>query len=335
MKHLFLILLLSFNAYAQDRILKLESRHLAARVLAPEGITIKPNGSVVVGSNTEGRVHALKHKNKRLAHDGELFNYSTIKGWNPETSMVMGIAAENDDFIWVAISGLQGGCIAGLIPSKRESRLVKCGLGDVNGLVVGKKNQMLYVSAKDAGLTAQTGKIFGFSLKKLHAFYTFKIGLSTVARRDVFFELDMPNGLALSANEEFILATQTLEGKILGISLKTKKVKTLMKFNYNVWLDGLTYVPERELYIALDNKNARVHLFKLGGKMTSVDLVGINSERIGPASVAVWKDQVYITDLWEPSDLGVFMGATLMSKKSAITYHNAIYQIPLNELINE
>ncbi|MFP5492970.1 MAG: hypothetical protein ACLGG0_15820, partial [Bacteriovoracia bacterium] len=145
MKPLFLILLLSLNAYAQDRILKLESRHLAARVFAPEGITVKPNGSFVVGSNTEGRVLALKHKNNRLAHDGELFDYSTITGWDPEVSMVMGMAAEKDDFIWVAISGLQGGCIAGLIPSTRESRLVKCGLGDVNGLVVGQKNQMLYV----------------------------------------------------------------------------------------------------------------------------------------------------------------------------------------------
>lgn len=335
MKHLFLILLISFNAYAQDRILKLDSRHLAARVFAPEGITVKPNGGVVAGSNTEGRVLALKHRNNRLAHDGELFDYSTITGWDPEVSMVMGMAAENDDFIWVAISGLNGGCIAGLIPSKRESRLVKCGLGDVNGLVVGQKNKMLYVSAKDAGLTTQTGKIYNFSLSKLHAIYKFKIGINSIARRDVFFELKMPNGLALTPDEEFIIATQTLEGKILGISLKTKKVKTLMKFNYNVWLDGLTYVPERELYIALDNKNARVHLFKLGGKMTSVDLVGINSERIGPASVAVWKDQVFITDLWEPSDLGVFMGATLMNKKSAINYHSAIYKISLNELIDE
>jgi sugar lactone lactonase YvrE len=333
MKHLFFLLIVSLTSYAQDRVLKLEPRHLATRVYAPEGLAITPNGSVIIGSNTEGRVFQYQQGEKRFVGYRELYDYSKYKGWDPEVSMVMGLAAEHDDFIWVALPGLHGGCIAGLIPSTRRSGLVKCGLGDVNGLAISKKNGMLYVSSKDTGLTKKSGKIFAFSLKNLHATRRSKIGIFKSHRENVFLELDMPNGLAMSPDEQLLFVSQTLEGKILSIGLKTKRVRTLKEFNGSGWLDGLTYVPTHQLYIALDNKNARIHLFKLSGETTSIELVGIHSERIGLASVSVWQDNVFITDLWEPSDLGVLLGATILSKKSAIMYNNSVYKIQLSELI--
>ena len=332
---LFLLCFQTTFAVADDIRLRLNKRDLGmkqGKIISPEGISISPSGVIYVTSMKTGKVFSAS---KPDYNPVEVVDLSKLQGWkNGKRPKALGTLAESENQLWVALPNVWGGCIYSIKRSQKTTtaKAAFCHAGDVNGLVIDQAADRLYATSRYAGFGTK-GMILSIPLNELKASVSKSEFISFDSKKHLLVEADMPNGLALSANKKSLLFVQTMKDRVSAVNIATKKVTTVFKTGESGWLDGLAYIEAHKLFVVTDSKLGKLHFFTARGeRVQSIEVLNLEGNSTGLASLSVLGDRIYVTDMWK-GDFYAKAIEEITGEDSFITYHSRVYNLSIKELL--